>query len=283
MIRIGIGKNLRIQGNGGSPWTPELDQYISGLVTPLSNAQLLLLDIFILALKSGLSITSLAEAFDTFYILAGETEESSLRNIVQDLAHCTNDGTADFTQYEGLAGDAIGKYANTNFIPSTQAVTYQPGDLSYGAYTRQEKGAPSTGNTLGNFDGADNDSYLSIQRRVTIGTDKLRCLGQGLTYDSRQNYVASIGMICGCQDNLTLSEYRNKILIDTDAGVVPLSLPATSPLLLASRTAFAVPSAFDDEDISGAWFGKNFDITEVGIITDAFEAYMDAHGKGVIP
>jgi hypothetical protein len=283
MIRIGIGKNLRITYGAVAPaWGNELDDYIAGLTTPLSAGQLLLLNAYILTLKAGLGITLLSEAFDIMYILAGETQESSLRNLISNNYHATPYHSPAFVQYEGFTGDGANDYIDTNFVPSTHAVRFTYNDCSHGLYSRVERGAASVAATYGTYDGT-NDSYITLQRRVTITTDKLRVMGMGVTYDARQNFAASIGMIIGCQTAGSLASYRNKINIANDVGTSG-ARSAKSIVLLATRGGIAPYNAvqFDSADICFYFAGKYFTSPQVTIITDAFEAYMDAHGKGVI-
>ena len=91
---------------GGGGVEPEVTAYIDGLTTPLSSGQLTALNTFVKALKDGLSITLLSEVFDVMYILAGETEESSLRNLIKRAHDAEAVNSPTFTTLEGFTGDA---------------------------------------------------------------------------------------------------------------------------------------------------------------------------------
>ena len=94
---VANGTNISVTNNINAE--AELTTYITGLTTPLSSAQLLRLNTLIKTIKTRLSISALSEAFDTIYVLAGETSESSLKNLVKDAHHCTAVNAPTFTQY----------------------------------------------------------------------------------------------------------------------------------------------------------------------------------------
>jgi hypothetical protein len=100
---------------GGTSLNAETVTYITGLTTPLSSGQVTLIDTFVTSLKTGLSITTLDEVFDVMYILAGETAESSLRNLIKNDHHATAVNSPTFTALEGFTGDGLTKYINTNY------------------------------------------------------------------------------------------------------------------------------------------------------------------------
>jgi hypothetical protein len=67
----------------------EVVTYTTGLTTPLSAGQIAKLNTLVLSLRSGLGISLLSDAFDVLYLFAGETSESSLRNLVKNANHAT--------------------------------------------------------------------------------------------------------------------------------------------------------------------------------------------------
>lgn len=122
-ISTAIGIGIQFSRGGGQSWETELTTYITGLTTPLSNKQKINLNNFIKELKTGLSISNLSDFFDAMYLLAGETSESSLKNIVKNLTHATN-SNAVFTAFKGFRGNGSSAYVNSNFASSTHGVNY---------------------------------------------------------------------------------------------------------------------------------------------------------------
>ena len=111
----------------------ELTTYITGLATPLSDGQKIKINTLIRSIKTGLSITDLDDAFDVMYILAGETAESSLKNLVKNAHHITAVNAPVWAQFEGYTG-ANTKYLDANYNASTQGVTFTQNNASMGVY-----------------------------------------------------------------------------------------------------------------------------------------------------
>ena len=119
--RLGINKLRR---GGGVSLDPDLTTYLNALTTPLSSDQQTKLNTLVTDIKDGLNIDNLSDFFDTFHILANETEEAGLKN----LAKRSHDGTAYnspvFTQYEGFKGDGSSAYVKISYNPKTDGVNY---------------------------------------------------------------------------------------------------------------------------------------------------------------
>ena len=261
-------------GHGGGSYrivNAELTTYTTGLTTALSTSQLRNLDTFITSLKTGLSITNLSDAFDVMYVLAGETSESSLRNLVKNAHHATAVNSPTFTKYEGFKGNGTTSYIDTNYNPSTQGSRFKQNDASIGVYTRdsiKDKGAPT-----------------------------------GLTSSSSQSVlvVASTTLYYGCN-----SSSPSKIIHDGRAGLYTIYRSAAAATfarvnkiaLASSATASVAPisgnfwicgrnktdaaGTYNNNQIAFQFLGKSLSTTHADIIVDAIEAYMDANGKGVI-
>lgn len=125
------GKDSTLTYTGGSN-DAEVDTYITGLATPLSAWQITKLKTFVSALKTGLSITNLSDAFDVMYILGCETAESSLRNLVKNAHHATAVNILTFDPNTYIKGNGTDSYINTNYIPSIHGVKFTVNDASFG-------------------------------------------------------------------------------------------------------------------------------------------------------
>jgi len=112
----------------------DLEAYIDAISgTELSDVWISRLNTFITTIKSGLGITNLSDAFDVMYVLAGETEESSLLNLAKRAHDAQVYGTVPFTQYEGFTGGATtSDRLITNYVPSTDTVKFTLNDGAWG-------------------------------------------------------------------------------------------------------------------------------------------------------
>lgn len=288
-IRLGIG-GLKIGQRSGtaavpfdwsSYWatqgTAELIAYTAGLTTALSTDQLNALTAFVKAIKTGLSISALSDAFDAMYLLAGETSESSLRNLVRDASHCTLVNAPTFTQFEGFVGNGSDQCINTNHNSVTQGIKYTLNNASYGYYCRTDKietacemgaeqGKSGRCNTLARYSTDDVQTSINCASGTsssTAGTDS-----SGFFIVNRTAADA-------------FSLYRNNNVVISGA-VVASTVPNYNWAILAVNDDGTFDS-HSTRQVSFAFIGRSLDGLERGVLQDAVEAYMDANGKGVIP
>ena len=254
-------------------YEPELLTYVDGLVTPLSNSQLILLNNLISDIKSGLNISNLSDAFDTLYIYAGETQESSLKNLAKNSHHGTGASIPNWTQYQGFQG-ASGKYIDLNYNPSTQGINYTSTNASifyYGRLNVQDDctcGGQDSGATMKSFIIGRNSSNQFWAVVNTAGY--ANCM---TNYDGTGFYIA-----CR-EDSNTINGYRNGVK-QTTKYEAATSIYNVAHYGCAIRIGTNTYNAQQELSILG--YGRSFNQSEVTAIKNAFEAYMDAHGKGVI-
>jgi hypothetical protein len=75
--------------------------------------------------------------------------------------------------------------------------------------------------------------------------------------------------------------YENKVR-KVNAATVSSGM-SSAPLIILARELSGTPSFFTSCQTSLVFYGGGLTPTEIEDLTDAFEAYMDANGKGVIP
>ena len=249
-------------------YDPDLLTYIDSLVTPLSEGQLALLNTFIVNLKSGLSIANLSDAFDVMYILAGETAESSLRNMVRRAHDATAVNAPLFTALEGFTGNGINAYINCNYNLLNDSIRYTVYDASLGVYTR----------TFATIDIMIAGALAGTWMRISSSRTWLHINSND---DAPRVYVLAggagmrIGSLIGT-DGTGLFLYMNKNKYGaTTAGDI-------NGILNEGVTLLKYSTYYSPSQISFAFTGRGFTQSEANIITDVFEAYMDANGKGVI-
>ena len=261
---------------GGSTNEPEVDTYITGLATPLSAGQITKLNTFVSALKTGMSITNLSDAFDVMYILGGETAESSLKNLVKNAHHATAVNSPTFTQYEGFQGDGISKHIKTNYNPSTEAERYSLNNASFGIYYRKTVSdgltkingcwynANTGRTTISLASTAINDSS------ATNNTSAITEPNVGLKVVSRSGSLVSYGTY---NSEITNNNTLSTEIADSDIYLLAIYRINSSPNYIGY---------YDSSQISFSFLGRGITTGEYAIIMSAFEAYMDANGKGVI-
>lgn len=255
----------------------DLVTYMTGLSTPLSTGQKDLLNTFILALKSGLSITNLSDAFDIAYVIGGETQESSYRNLVKRLHDITAVGSPTWTALEGHTG-ATGKYLDTNYNPSTQGSKYTLNNCSLGVYSRTD--ANGLYSDIGSR--TSTSDYTVILSRYS-GASVMR-LHNPVNPSVTDAEADSLGMSIACRNAASqtgLFGYHNKTSLTIINSGNTTNIPNCN-IFIGARNNNGTPEQESIRQLSFAFAGRYFSEAEVGVIVDAFEAYMDANGKGVI-
>ena len=276
--KTAIGIPFRRGGVIPFSYEPELLTYIDGLETELSDGQLTLLNNFILTLKAGLSITNLSDAFDVMYILAGETAESSLRNLIRRAHDATNVNATPHVAYEGFTGDAISMYLDSNYSPATDSMRYSLNSASFGLYSRTSR------------------AYSSTKCSGCYSANRLRIYPKNTSTKARGIINNIIAVNIAVSDTLGMTSVirlgatsaysaRNKTLSDEETTASAAIPEAGRVFLLATAGATSVPQAgsFDDIQIAFAYLGRGLVQAELNVLFDAFETLMDANGKGVIP
>ena len=282
MPGISVSKICVPFGGGGINWSsywktrhPELATYTTGLTTPLSEAQIIRLGEFIEALKTGLSITNLSDAFDVMYILAGETAESSLRNLVKDAHYATAVNSPTFTAFEGFISNGTSQYLKTGYIPSVNGSAYLLNSASMGCYTRTNNASADVVEIGARTAPGNRDAFIQCFAPPANTVKATLNSGQVI-----HKAVTSLGFSIGTRTSVNnIKAYRNKTgTADSDLSY---AVPVYEVYILALNQS-NIPIVYSNRQVSFAFMGKGLSDSEVGIIVDAFEAYMDANGKGVI-
>jgi len=256
----------------------EVDLLEIRLATELETAQITKLNTLVSALKTGLSITYLSDYFDFLDIFGNQTSESSLFNIVKNQHHpILGAASPTFTAYEGWQGNGSTQYIDLNFNPATEGVNYTLNNGAIGIYSRTDSngaeadiGCRDAGNidvlliarTSGNAYGRINNTSIS---QITGANTN----AQGLYIATRNGALAG---------NLYL--YKNKTSIGT-SNADSVSIPSIN-LWALGRNGNGTLAAPSTRQLSLVFASRHVSTAHRDIIVDAFEAYMDSNGKGVI-
>ena len=262
---IGVGQGAHVNQN-----EPEVTTYITGLTTPLSTAQTGRLNARIKSMKSRLGISLLSDILDVFYFLAGETEESTLKNIARNSNHLTYTSKPSFTAFKGWKGDKVSQFLNTNYNPSS-ANLYKQNDASMGGYVSE-----SDSNTFvlsapwGVINGSSKSYFLPAFSSAVAWTIN----GAGSTTNTAYKSTPDAAMYI--QNRVLSTEsylYKNGNLYDTytDQSTVTAN---GNVYLLARNTIGTGATALTNAGLS-CWFaGKGLTENQISIINDEVEQYM---------
>lgn len=256
----------------------EMGLYITGLTTPLSNGQKVLLNGFVTSLKEGMGITNLSDVFDVLYVLGGETSESSLKNLVKNAHHGTLQGTPNpaFTAGTGFVSDGSNGYIDTHYNPVTEGDNFTLADGAVGFYS-ETNAANDNYVELGNH-GADSN-YLYFQAKVAAG-GAVGALNGTLAHTFSGSLVAStIGLFITTRDGLLSTDnlmYLNKgVPPDDNTGGAADGL-SNNNIYVLCYNGNGTPTAFTLRRLSLVFFTKHLTTQMRDVIYDAFIAYKNS-------
>jgi len=276
-----------VKSTGGVTLDPDLVTYMTGLATPLSSGQQTILDWLFKYWKSKTGATLLSELFDQALILAGETAESSYRNIVKRANDATAYNSPTWTQYEGVTGNGTNQYINTNWNGRTVGHTnaYTLNSASFWIYQRnytfksgdssfEMHGARST-----TTDGGNNNRIL--HSKPAGGTVNLsgivNCSAGASTAIYNGTDIIGMRTISRTASNLQTLYYKGKS--EATNTTATTKIPDQNVLLFAEMQINGLITNYDNDQTSFAALGRGMNSTEVKDITDAFNEYLTYHGK----
>jgi predicted secreted protein len=261
----------------------ELVTYVAGLTTPLSDEQMEDLNDFIIAAKAAMNVTNLSDKADLLYILSGETEESSLRNLAQDAYHCTKEGVVTFEAFAGFTGGTVAKYLKTGYQAATHGSKFtqnDAGDMVYIHGPVFNTGALTSQLPTGVKD-VINSRYDYITPKVSIRYNMH--INQASEIDGSRNYSYDGGMYASFRDDSdSIRGYINTIELTNKSSINSTALSNLEDFILCGNVdgtpTYPVPYA-----ISFKYKGATLTKTEYTNLLKAFETYMIAKGTGILP
>jgi hypothetical protein len=256
----------------------DLVTYLAALTISLSSAQQIRLDVLIKAIKTTLSITNLSEYFDIFYLMANETAESALKNIVKRANDATPVNSPTFTQWLGYSGTGT-QYINSNYKLLSDSANYLQNSAVVG-FGQMNSTSAATVNIYGVIDGSNYGVSLAnrlandrLSFRVNSEATDLTALGSST--ETQAHWVTTR------ESANLLKIYKNNILFDTSTKVSRV-IPDLSLFILARNNNGS------GDTISAARCGylytsKFVDETKTKAVTTIIETYLDEIENGLIP
>ena len=214
---------------------------------------------------------------DTFYCYA-----QTVNTAGEALVNWVNPGTYDatafnapiFTSLEGFTGGGTA-YIDTNWNPAVNGVNYIQDNASVGCYIRTNVDELKT--DFGVSAGGAQTTQLWSRRTNSANFNLNSTLNNNnVNADSRGFFV----MIRDAANNMDL--YKNKNLI-VDGNRASIAIPNGNMFVLARNLIGTGPGLKTTRQLSFFLAGAALSPTEINILTDTIEAYMDSNGKGVIP
>lgn len=255
---------------------PEIHQYISGLTVPLSWQQVKKLNRFVRALKNGLGISRLSEYFDIMYVLAGETQESSLRNIVKNSHHATAVNSPTFYTNDGVLFNGTNNYITTNYKPHTDGVNYTQDNASMGVHVRNEgsygnymaMGARESTTKYVNIVPISNVTYMQYETRINSGANPY-------TQDTVSDGTGLLIVTRNGSSETSLYSYRNTTKYSAKSGITGNTTGKPDrDIYIGARNNDGTPGNFLNCKVSFAFAGKHIDDTANSVIYSALNNYL---------
>ena len=274
---VANGINIAVTNNISAE--AELTTYITGLATPLSLSTRKKLNDYLKLIKADLGgVADLDDVKDVDIILAGETAESSLKNIAKNAHHATAVNSPAFTAFEGFTGDGISSYVEVDYVPSS-GTTYQLNSAHYGLYFR----VFARGNNK--YHGVySTTADGGVSNSLVIGCANLEGTSLSTAINSAQVALANnstsgyfiIRRLSNTGYNVFINKSSNTVLEDSTKR------PNQKLVVLGRRTNDGTVGLLNTSQIAHITLGKGLSDTEVEKQTDDFEAYMDSNSKGLI-
>jgi len=258
-----------------TPLDADLLTYISGLSTPLSSTELGYLNTLFTSIKTALGATTANQAIDLGYILSGEGEEVSLRNLASRNYDATKIGSPAYVEYEGYTASS-GNLLRTHYKLSSNGVNYTLNSATIIYYSR-------TGSTTssGVATGAvmDQAPWYGTKVGAANGQRPICKINGG---DLLPAY--GINPAKGCYIFSRIDNSHIRISINKSKATYADSSTAIPDVEAAIGGQFQGNAAYFNFDgqLSIIMYLRGLSDAEMDAITDAIEAYMDSHGKGVL-
>lgn len=262
-------------------WDDEFLAYETGLETALSSDTRTKINDFIIAIKDSLGIDSLNQYFDVLYVLANETSEAALRNLVKRSHDATISGTPTFTAFSGFKGNGSDAYLNTNYNQNGSPVVYTQNAGAIGHYQTTTIDSLAQVPMWGAYDGVS--PYRGSFNVVNVSTGDLNFTSYASVNTARYNSSrvftnysnggSSIGMhIINRTNSTTENYYFNKVA--STAHTLTAQTFFNGNIYLLARNNGAAAELHNKNELALWFIGKTLSDDEINDITDIFNDYL---------
>jgi len=270
------GATLLTLMSDDASYDADAQAYFDAMSTPLSTDYQDRINTFVLMVKDSLSLTNLSDKFDVIYLLANETSEAGLKNLVKRSSDATIGAeTVTFTADEGFAGDGVGGYINTNYNANSDGVNYILNDASFGIYSRT-----NSQSTVIDIGGRATDATADAIWIVLRYTNDsfYGSLNNAIALNSAVPTSAGFGLMSrAASDNAVYYFNGGSIISNSDPAVSIFD----GDIFICTENRGGSPVGYTSRQYAFAFMGAGLDAVEARKLNNCIEWYMDDLGTGV--
>jgi len=266
-----------------SMYDEETITYLSGLTTPLSYRQVLLIDRFIVKTKLDMGVNNLSDFADIMYIFGGETPESSLRNLISRSYDATVVNSPEFYPFQGFKCLYL-NHINSNFNPAIHSTNFTLDHGSFGTYLMSSTYSGT------NYKRSGCQSYNINNAAIQILLMKPNyCRSRYMVgLNCEQYYLANYEYVSGMLFANRISTNDLKMYMNGNQRLstnYPTSIIPDQTIYFLCMHSVTGGGAFwcVDDICSFGFLGRGLTTTEIGYITNNLEEFLNARKMGVIP
>lgn len=274
-ISFGQSSMLSLMDDAG--YDSDAKLYFDAMTTPLSAETKSKINTFVKMLKDSLQITSLSQKFDVMYLLANETAEAGLKNLVKRSNDATAVNSPTFTQWEGFQGNGS-SYINTNYNPATQGIIYGQNNAHVSIYCRSD--LDGLGMDWGSREADDNprsEISLSYSGTTLYGTINSTGIGGRFIVANTNSQGFYISNRSGTNSGKL---YKNGVAFST---LTQASATPNYNYYISAINIEGTAGNYQNRQYAFWTAGSSLSDTEARKLTNCVEWYMDSNGKGIIP
>lgn len=233
-------------------YDPEAIALFNRMTTQPSSSRKLLISNFFKGLKSDLQILSLSSYFDAIWFFAAHENQAARLNWVKNSHNITEVNTPTWSN-TGYISNGTTSYLNTNFIASTNGISYTLNSCHIAVYSR-------TNVTESSYEIGNNDLSNALQLGIKQVTDiSFTNLNTGFG-DSLSNTNDSTGLFQSNRSSSTnINIYRSGISLGTITRS-SVAMPTQNIYVLARNLNNAADS-FSTKEIGFASIGASINQT----------------------
>ncbi|RWL19735.1 MAG: hypothetical protein EOR57_14170 [Mesorhizobium sp.] len=255
-------------GKWGASYTTEAEALFARFTTPPTAARKVLINSFIVSLKSAGVWTKL----DALWIMAAADSQAARQNWKVDLYNLTAVSSPTFTTDRGFAGDGSASHLTTGFTPSTAGGQFALNSSHLGVWSRTN--AQTAGVAIGARTAAGSHQSLIIIRSASdLEVHRLNQDANGASSASTDSSGDFIARRSGAAATALL---RNGTSIST--GTVASTALTTAGVVLGALNTGGVIGNFNNYQLAAASIGASLSDAEVTAFYNAKLAYLQAVG-----
>lgn len=265
----------------------EIENYLNKLTVDISDTTKYNQNEFVKNIKKEIDIDSLSEIIGSFYILANETSEAGLKDIVNN---CDADAvnSPSFIPFEGFKSDTTSSYINSNYNPTTSNTIFNTNSASLWVYSMSDYvnySATIAMCDMGVYTTLSN--YTNIIPKSKIGSLVIQGYSRLITGSQSTITGYPTSTIGGYLVTRNKGTYDGLYGYTNNASLAMLGTGSTEDLpneniYILARNNNGKAGNFSNRRIGGAYIGGYINKWQDFTILRNYEKYLDFYGKGLL-